>query len=227
MPSHECHERIGKLMGLKESALRDANRLIDIPDEWLSEHGLLEYVGLIGHDDDRKYAMNIVRGILKSIYGDEGVLAADLHYVVDYIERLLNPDMAKQIAKTLLSSALFSPGRHGFVHPYRREWRPSPAFGFLPIAAYCNMCKGRMRPLNAPPFCNECRARLVDEEEVEAYRERVLQEREYMLCMLANKIVEREICKEVVDFVGANFEEIAKIIAEDVEERRRAQQPTA
>jgi len=225
VPSHKCHERIGKLMGLKESALRDANRLIDMPDEWLSKHGLLEYVGLIGHDDDRKYAMNIVRGILKSIYGDEGVLAADLHYVVDYIERLLNPDMAKQIAKMALSSAFFPPGRHGFVHKYRREWRPSPAFGFLPITAYCNMCKGRMRPLNAPPFCNECRARSVNEEGVEAHK-RVLQEREHMLRMLVNKIVEREICKEVADFVYVNFEEIVKMIAEDVEERR-AQQPTA
>ncbi|MEM3832499.1 MAG: hypothetical protein QW128_02730 [Thermoprotei archaeon] len=89
MPSHRYHEEIGALMGINMSALRDANLLIDDPDKWFSERGLQNLYGL-KHDDDRVFAMNVVRSLLRDIYGDEGMLAADLHYAVDYTSTILN-----------------------------------------------------------------------------------------------------------------------------------------
>ncbi|MEM1556754.1 MAG: hypothetical protein QXW55_06125 [Candidatus Bathyarchaeia archaeon] len=100
--------------------------------------------------------MNIVRSLLRDNYGDGGMLAADLHYAVDYIERWLDPELSKWMLIKMQQRGLYPPKRWDFVHRYKRIWYQSAREqNTIPITAYCNMCKGIMRPINSP-FCNEC-----------------------------------------------------------------------
>jgi len=208
------------MMGLSVEALRDANQLIDGPERWLNTHGFYEinlimklFGSSLKHDDDRKLGMKWVRFILQSIHGQQGILAADLHYAIDYIERWLDPEMAKWIIEKISMNDLLPPNRHGFVHKYRREWSPAYRDNFLPITAYCSTCKGRMKPINAP-FCNECRIDLL-----ENAKGSVKITLELIINMLAKKIVEREICQEVVDFIRRNLQAIIEMIIEDRRQR--------
>jgi hypothetical protein len=159
MPSHELHRKVGLMMGLSLDTINTANMKIDFPDRFPGLAGLG-----IKHDDDRKFAMNIIRRELSQEYGDEGVLAADLHYSLDYIDTWLNPSKVKGMREEMLRSDRGYPrNRRGFVDPIRRWWyeRPSSHRVLLkPITSYCKMCKGSKKPINAPPFCNECHARL-------------------------------------------------------------------
>ena len=109
-------------MGIDVAALRDANVLIDFPDRWLEEHGLENIWGL-RHDDDRKFAMDTVRSILEEIHGDMGRLVADLHYVLDYIERWLDPKLSEWMLEMKRRKDSFP--LRGFVHKYKRLWYPS------------------------------------------------------------------------------------------------------
>lgn len=199
-------------MGIDISALRDANLLIDDPDEWFRRHNMQNIYGLV-HDDDRIFAMNIVRSILRDLHGEAGVLAADLHYVLDYIERLLDPEMSKWMLEKTQHQSLFPSRRWGFVHRYKGIWYPSARDqNTIPITAYCNVCKGVRKPVNSP-FCNECKVHTLDKEDIsrKALKDSFLQ-------MLAKKIEERKIDIRVVDFVGKNFNYIIMMIIED---RRR------
>jgi hypothetical protein len=213
LPSHRCHERIGGMMGLGVGAVRDANLLIDDPDRWLSEHGCMELIGLLKHDDGTKFTMDLVRRVLQNIRGDEGVLAADLHYTVDYIERWLDPEMAKWMIENISMNDLLPPNRYGFIHKYRREWSPTARGNFIPITAYCKICKGKMKPINTP-FCSECHTYLL-----ENVKEIMRITPKLITRMLAKKIVQREVCREVVEFVGRNFQTIVEIIIEDRRQR--------
>lgn len=112
MPSHGCREEIGMKMGINIAALRDANLLIDDPDEWFLRHNS-ENVYELRHDDGRKFAMNIVRSILRDAHGNEGVLAADLHYLVDYIERRLSPDLREWMLEKMQQQNLLPPSKVG------------------------------------------------------------------------------------------------------------------
>jgi len=200
------------MMGLDISAVKDANLLIDEPDKWLERHGFTELIGLFRHDDDRKFAMDMIRSILQDIYGSQGVLAADLHYTVDYIERWLDPEMAKFMLEKVSMSDLLPSGRYGFVHRYRREWSATYRDNFIPITAYCNICKGKMKPINAP-FCGECYAYLPGnvKESTEITPT--------FIRMLVKKIIQREVCLEVVNFVGKNLRTIVEMIVEDRRQR--------
>jgi len=209
MPSHRCHEEIGALMGISISALKDANLLIDDPDRWFGERGLQNIYGL-RHDDDRVFAMNVVRSILRDIYGDEGMLAADLHYAVDYIERWLDPELSRWMLIKMQQRVLYPPKRWGFVHRYKRIWYQSARDqNTIPITAYCNMCKGIMRPINSP-FCNECKVHVLEEENIS--REMSFN---IFLQAFSQKIEERKIDIRVVDFIGTNFNRIVTMIIDD------------
>jgi len=195
-------------MGINISALRDANLLIDDPDRWFSERGLQNLYGL-KHDDDRVFAMNVVRSILMDIHGDEGVLSVDLHYAVDYIERWLDPELRWMLIK-MQQRDLYPPKRWGFVHRYKRIWYPSArGQNTIPITAYCNICKGIMRPINSP-FCDECKMHASEEENIS--REISFNT---FLQAFANKIEEHKIDIRVVNFIGMNFNRIVTMIIED------------
>jgi len=195
-------------MGINIAALRDANRLIDDPDEWLKEHGLENTWGL-RHDDDRKFAMDIVRSILERIHGDMGRLAADVHYAVDYIERWLDPELSEWIVEKIQQRDFFPRRRFGFVHKYKRIWYPSYRENTIPITSYCAMCKGVKRPLNSP-FCNECKVNL-------ASKKKIPPKIEFRIFLQAfgKKLDQREIDLRVVKFVGKNFNQIVNAIIED------------
>ena len=145
-------------MGMDRVALRDANLLIDNPDRQLGKHGLENVWGL-RHDDDRKFAMGIVRSILNDIHGNAGRLAADLHYVLDYIERWLDRKSSAWMLEKIRQRSLFPSRRYGFVHKYKRLWYPSYRENTIPITSYCTICKGVKMPINSP-FCSECKANL-------------------------------------------------------------------
>ena len=195
-------------MGLDRVALRDANLLIDDPDSWLREHGLENIWGL-RHDDDRKFAMDVVRSILKDIHGDVGRLAADLHYVLDYIERWLDEKSSAWMLEKMQQRNLFPSKRYGFVHRYKRIWYPSYRENTIPITSYCTICKGVKRPINSP-FCSECKANLANITNISPKNKF-----EIFLQAFAKKIEDREIDSRVVEFVGQNFDQIINAIIED------------
>ncbi|MEM3628768.1 MAG: hypothetical protein QXQ94_10860 [Candidatus Bathyarchaeia archaeon] len=209
MPSHKCHEGIGALMGINRLALRDANLLIDDPDKWFSERGLQNHFGL-KHDDDRVFAMDIVRSILKDVYGDVGVFAADLHYAVDYVERWLDPELSRWMLRKMQTTDLYPANRRGFVHKYKGIWYPlARDENTIPITAYCNICKGVRRPINST-FCNECKMHVSEEEDVSRKMSF-----DTFLQAFSQKLEERKIDKRVVDFIGTNFNRIVTMIIED------------
>lgn len=210
MPSHRCHEEIGSLMGIEESIVRSANLLIDDPDRWFSERGLQNVYGL-RHDDDRKFAMTIVRSILRDLYGDRGILAADLHYCLDYIDHWLDPKLSRWMLRKIKEKDLYPSKRWGFVHRYKRIWYPSFREGAIPITAYCSVCRGINKPINSP-FCSECRVSVEEEDLRELSFDVFLQ-------AFAKKIEEREIDLRVIDFVRNNFNRIVTMIIMDREER--------
>lgn len=199
-------------MGLSRVALRDANVLIDMPDVWFRERGLENTWGL-KHDDDRKFAMIIVRSILADLHGSTGVLSADLHYALDYIERWHDPKQSAWMLEGIRKHNLYPPKRYGFVHRYKRLWYPSYREGTIPITAYCTMCNGVEKPIGSP-FCNECHVHLVREERLPSKINF-----KFFLQMLAKKLEEREIDLKVVEFIGRNLNHIIDMIIEDRENR--------
>jgi len=64
MPSHRCHEEVGDILGLSEEVVKIANDMIDSPEKY----PVLRELG-VKHDDDRLFAMNIIREWLSELYG--------------------------------------------------------------------------------------------------------------------------------------------------------------
>jgi len=117
------------------------------------------------HDDDRKFAMDVARSILEEKHGDMGRLAADLHYVLDYIEHRFDPKLSEWMLEIKRRKDLFPMRRFGFVHRYKRLWYPSPRENTIPITSYCAICKGVKRPFNSP-FCDECKVNVASKENI-------------------------------------------------------------
>ena len=76
---------VASWMMLPREAVNDANELIDEPDKWFGKRSWTNSLG-IGHDDSRKFAMDVVRNLLRDLRGEAGIWAADLHYVLDWLE---------------------------------------------------------------------------------------------------------------------------------------------
>jgi hypothetical protein len=115
MHPHRLHKEVGRMMGLKAEAVDAANRMIDFPEEFPS----LQRLG-IRHDDDRLFAMDAIRGLLSQPYGGEGLLAVDLYYALDYIDRWLDPSGTKGMLDVMKDTLLYPRDRRGFVDPVRR-----------------------------------------------------------------------------------------------------------
>jgi hypothetical protein len=207
MPSHKLHEEVGCMLGLKREAVWEANMRIDFPENFPE----LRYLD-IKHDDDRLFAMEIIRGILRSLYGRDGVLAADIHYALDYIDTWLDPGKAGTMLKTMKNQFLLPRNRYGFVDPVRRLWSPIFSHGMLPITAYCMKCRGINKPTGSP-FCNECRVNMLEVLEVRDLP------REVLLLMLNEKMNERKIDSYIKDFVVANLSLLINKVIEDREGR--------
>jgi len=208
MPSHNLHEKVGCLLGLRIEAVKAANGIIDYPDNFPS----LKQFG-IGHDDDRLWAMGIIRGMLNQLYGYEGVLAADLHYALDYIDTWLDPEKARKMLDEIMKNELllYPRNRKGFVDPVRRWWYESSQSlqrPIYPIAAYCKKCRGVEKPVNSP-FCNECC--------VNDFKQGKINETPqwFLLKMLRKKMNERELDPQIRDFVEKNLSTFVNWVVED------------
>jgi hypothetical protein len=203
MPSHRLHEEAGRVMGLRAEAVDAANRMIDFPEEFPS----LQQLG-IGHDDDRLFAMDAIRGLLSQSYGYEGVLAADLHYALDYIDRWLDPSEVKKMLSTMRDELLYPRGRRGFVDPVRRLWYESSRYGTLPITSYCMKCRGISKPVNSP-FCNECYVGMFELKEISEMP------KQFLSSMLRKKMDERRLDPQVRGFVEKNLPTLIDWVVED------------
>jgi hypothetical protein len=208
MPSHNLHEKVGCLLGLRIEAVKAANGMIDYPDKFPS----LKQFG-IRHDDDRLWAMGIIRGMLSQLYGYEGVLAADLHYALDYIDTWLNPKGAKEMLDEIMKNELllYPRDRKGFVDPVRRLWYESSQSLQRPvylIVAYCKKCKGVDRPINSP-FCNECRVSEFKQGKINEIPEW------FLLEMLRKKMSKRKLDPQIRDFVEKNLSTLINWVIED------------
>ncbi|MEM2293133.1 MAG: hypothetical protein QXX41_07640 [Nitrososphaerota archaeon] len=147
-------------MGLNIEAVKTANRVIDFPEKYFPSLS-------IEHDDGRLWAMDIIRAHLSQLYGYDGVLAADLHYSLDCIDRWLDPEESKRMIKVMGFEMMYPSDRRGVVDPIRRIWHPSSAgrVSTLPITAYCVKCEGKKKPINSP-FCNGCRVNILELSEI-------------------------------------------------------------
>ena len=215
MPSHTCHEWFGSLLGLDSEAVKTANRVIDFPEKYLPQP-FREVGAEIGHDDSRKWAMDFVRDYLRQLYGHNGVLAADLHYALDYIERWLDPEKARRMLEAMEAELLYPPDRRGVVDPVRRLWYPDSARAggrrVLPITAYCKVCKGEKKLINSP-FCDRCwvtTLRLPELSEIPM---------EFLTLMFRRFAEKRELSQDVVRFVEGNMTRIIGKIAKDRKRR--------
>jgi len=106
-------------------------------------------------------------------------------------------------------SDLLPPGRHGFIHKYKRRWSAVYRDNFIPIAAYYNICKGEMNPVNAP-FCGGCHVHLLED-----VKESARITLTSVIHMFAKKIIQREVYRKIINFVGKNLQIIVKLIIED------------
>jgi len=203
VPSHEIHEKVGYMLGLRMEAIREANMRIDFPEKFPE----LALFG-IKHDDDRLFAMEIIRGTLSSLHGGDGILAADLHYVLDYIDTWLDPEKTKNMLETMKNQLLSPRNRYGFVDPIRRLWSPTFKHGMLPITAYCAKCKGVNKPISSP-FCNECYVNMFESQKIDEMPKR------FLLLMLHKKMNERKIDPQIKGFVERNLSLFIGWIAED------------
>lgn len=209
MPSHRCHELIGRLLGLDLSAVKLANYIIDFPGEYLrSPFREME----IGHDDGRKWAMDFIRKYLSQFHGPNGVLAADLHYALDYIECWLDPEKVRKMLEAMKAETLYPPERKGFADPDRRLWYSYPASGRLPIIAYCKKCKGKKRLINSP-FCDKCQVNLLSLEKPEGISLG-------NVTLMFNRFAEeRELDQKIRRFIVGNMVLIVDKIVEDRKQR--------
>jgi hypothetical protein len=206
MPSHRLHKEAGRMMGLRAEAVDAANRMIDFPEEF----PYLQQLG-IGHDDDRLFAMDTVRGLLSQSYGYEGVLAADLHYALDYIDTWLDPEKVQKMLDVMKNELLYPRNRRGVVDPVRRWWYESyqsSRWPVLPITAYCIKCRGVNRPINSP-FCNECYVGMFELKEISEMP------KQFLLLMLRKKMDKRELDPQVRDFVEKNLSTLIDRVIED------------
>jgi hypothetical protein len=62
----------------------------------------------------------IIRGILRSLYGEDCILAADIHYALDYIDTWLDPEKTKNMLENIKNRLLLTRNRYGFVDLIRR-----------------------------------------------------------------------------------------------------------
>jgi len=207
MPSHRCHEEVGDILGLSEEAVKVANDMIDSPEKY----PVLRELG-VKHDDDRLFAMNVIRERLSELYGMDGVLAADLHYALDYIDRWLDPNEARRMLNTMGKEMLCPKDRRGFADPKRRVWHPSCRPGTIPITSYCVKCRGKDRLINSP-FCGECHAHILEVPGVSSIPDSLL------LSMLRKKMNERKVNPKIADFVKRNVTFLVNKIVEDRNKR--------
>jgi hypothetical protein len=206
MPSHKLHRLVGLMMGLRVEAVELANRMIDMPEEFPE----LRFMN-IEHDDETTMAMFTIRYALYQLYGEEGMLAADLHYSLGYIDRWLDPEMARRMVELLAGSLLsfYPKGRSGFVDPLKRLWWPKwPGYRVVPIIAYCNTCRGVKRPTNSP-FCKECHANELRLKGIDEIPEGLF------LLMLKKRMDERKIDQKVREFVEENLTRLIELVTED------------
>jgi len=115
MPDWSTHVKWARELGISEEIADFINKLIDAPDEVLrndpSELGELyrrepHNVRLIitGHDWGKrsKARLSILRQYCYNRFGEKGVLAAELHHVLDYIAYIRNPEnLARMIINAL------------------------------------------------------------------------------------------------------------------------------
>lgn len=203
MASHKCHELVGRMLGFSQDAIATANQMIDFPENYPFLHELG-----IKHDDDRLWAMDIIRDSIREFYGQEGVWAVDIHYAIDYIDRWLDPNEAKKMLTIMGMQGFYPKNRKGFVDPIRRLWYPSYRQKTLPIASYCMKCKGRNKPINSP-FCHECRVNifeLIDVNDIPSI---------FLLSMLRKKMEERRIDPYIKDLVEGSLHTLINEVIKD------------
>jgi len=117
LPDWNTHVKWAVRFGVRREVAEFINRLIDAPEEVLrddqTELGVLyrsdpESVKavLIGHDWGRrgKARLDLLKTYCHLRFGEEGVIAAELHHVLDYIAYVRDPE---NLAKMIISSQIF------------------------------------------------------------------------------------------------------------------------
>lgn len=117
MPNWEVHVKWAKELGIDEKIASFINKLIDTPEEVLkndpTELGNIyrtnpeQFKQIIGsHDWGRrsKAIISILRAYCKYRFSDEGVYAAELHHILDYITHIRDP---RNLAGIIVSSRIF------------------------------------------------------------------------------------------------------------------------
>lgn len=117
MPDWDTHVKWAVRFGLRREVAEFINKLIDAPEEALkddqTELGELYRsdpegvkAALIGHDWGRrgKARLGILRAYCYTRFGEEGVIAAELHHVLDYIAYVRDPG---NLAGAITSSQVF------------------------------------------------------------------------------------------------------------------------
>lgn len=214
MPSHKCHVKLGIRLGINPEALQEANKIIDFPQEYFA------LIHDIKHNDKSWYGLALITQELVARFGMHGRLAVDLHYALDYIDGLLDPQISKKILafrETLRRTPNNIYGTVSFTGS-GWMWSPSGVFGkpAMPISAYCQKCRGKKPPINEPDFCKECELRRVDETLIETPREITLEEVAAKFTAFCAKL---EISHTVFNFIIENLKEIVEEILQDREER--------
>ena len=123
MPSWRIHLKWARCYGIREEIAEFANRLIDEPQNVsaLRASGLYQILRSIGKGHDWGKKSKSLRGIQKAfirqLYGEEGVIAVELHHLLDYIAYLCDP---RKLAREEVFKKI-SQGTAGIRLPQRIE----------------------------------------------------------------------------------------------------------
>ncbi len=117
MPDWETHIKWAVCLGVRREVADFINRLIDTPEDVLRDDAtelgetyrrnpeLLRML-LIGHDwgKNSKAQLDILKAYCRRRFGEEGVLAAELHHILDYLAYIRDP---RGLASLLIASTVF------------------------------------------------------------------------------------------------------------------------
>lgn len=151
------HNKWAKKFGIKlaDEDLDWINDIVDFPKKHVSGWFIEDYVG---HDWGRrkKWEKQLQESIASERYGYDGVLAVNLHHMLDILEIFLNPDKREQMS-SFEKAAKESAGTLGTVRrldgsPSRNpneRIMPSSARAIQGLLGKCYYCK---QPLAGKPF---------------------------------------------------------------------------
>jgi len=192
MPDWNTHIKWAEKLGIDRQVADLINKLIDTPEEVLEndptelgkiyrQNPALVRSLLISHDWGRKgkARLDILKRYCSQRFGEKGVMAAELHHLLDYITILRNPE---KLAKIIISSSIFSSTRGKPIEERIRE----------------NQEKFREKE-------NIERKKKITQElinqDYESYKEKIIQ-------AIKKKAKEWNIHKEVLEFIMNNLDEI-------------------